>query len=101
MVYTPCVTLAQVAFMNVMGMWTKASSLRVDDADMAILKSLADVDASCSSSSSSSSNNDMLPLFFRIIMRNKQTLQKASFKCISVYNIPGMTHAFTPLTTKP
>jgi len=99
LVYTPCMTLAQVAFMNVMGMWNKASSLRVDDADMAILKSLADVDAS--SSSSSSSSNDMLPLFFRIIMRNKQTLQKASFKCISVYNIPGMTHALAPLTTKP
>ena len=98
MVYTACVTPVQVAFMNVMGMWNKASSLRVDDADMAILKSLADVDAS---SSSSSSSNDMLPLFFRIIMRNKQTLQKASFKCISVYNIPGMTRALPPLTTKP
>ena len=32
----------------------------------------------------------MLPLFYRIIMRNKQTLQKSSFKCISIYNIPGI-----------
>ena len=82
----------QVAFMSVMGLWSKSSSLRIEEADVAILKSLTDVDACSSSSSSSSSGggSDMLPLFYRIIMRNKQTLQKSSFKCISIYNIPGI-----------
>lgn len=39
----------------------------------------------------------MLPLFYRMIMRNKQTLQKASLKCISIFNVPGITQHMTSI----
>ena len=71
--------------MNVMGLWSKATSLKVEDGDLSLLRSLTEI------GDSGSSNNDMLPLFYRIIMRNKQTLQKASLKCISIFNIPGIS----------
>jgi hypothetical protein len=86
----------QVAFMSVMGLWSRTASLKVDDADVVILKALTEAgsffsSSNSSSSSSSSSSNDMLPLFYRIIMRNKQTLQKAALKCITIFNIPGIS----------
>ena len=76
--------------MNVMGQWSRPASMKVEEADVGILRSLTEAGA-CFGSSSSSSSNDMFSLFYRIIMRNKQTLQKASLKCISIFNIPGIT----------
>jgi hypothetical protein len=75
--------------MNVMGQWSRPASMKVEEVDVGILRSLTEAGACFGSSSSNS--NDMLPLFYRIIMRNKQTLQKASLKCISIFNIPGIT----------
>jgi hypothetical protein len=75
--------------MTVMGLWTKSSSLRVEDGDLIILKSLTD---------GTSGNCDLLPLFYRIIMRNKQTLQKSSLKCISIFNIPGISHHLSSIS---
>jgi hypothetical protein len=74
--------------MNVMGLWSKAASLKVEDGDLSLLRSLTEIGESGGGSSNSC---DMLPLFYRIIMRNKQTLQKASLKCISIFNIPGIS----------
>jgi hypothetical protein len=31
-------------------------------------------------------------------MRNKQTLQKASLKCISIFNVPGITQHMTSIS---
>jgi hypothetical protein len=88
--------------MSVMGLWNRCTSLRVEDADLGILRALTEagsfINGSSSSSSSSSSSNDMLPLFYRIIMRNKQTLQKASLKCISIFNVPGITQHMTSIS---
>jgi hypothetical protein len=82
----------QVAFMTVMGLWSKSSSLRVEDGDLNILKSLTD------GVSGSNHSCDLLPLFYRIIMRNKQTLQKSSLKCISIFNIPGISHHLSSIS---
>ncbi len=72
--------------MSVMGLWSKAASLKVEESDLDVLKSLTEADES-----SSSIGNNMLPLFYRLIMRNKQAVQKASLKCISIFHIPGIS----------
>lgn len=71
--------------MSVMGLWSKATSFKIEESDVGDLKSLTEA-----SESSSSIATDLLPLFYRIIMRNKQSLQKVSLKCISIFNIPGI-----------
>jgi hypothetical protein len=73
-----------------MGLWSKTSSFQVNEEDMGILQSLIGDD--CVGSGSAA---HLLPLFYRIIMRNKPSLQKASLKCISVYDLPGITHHLT------
>lgn len=72
--------------MSVMGLWSKATSFKIEESDAGDLKSLTEA-----SESSSSIATDLLPLFYRIIMRNKQSLQKVSLKCISIFNIPGIS----------
>ena len=69
-----------------MGLWSKAASFQVEESDVGVLKSLTEA-----GESSSSITNDLLPLFYRIIMRNKQAVQKASLKCISIFYIPGIS----------